>query len=134
MPSRRGLARYLRRSADALGLHRRRITALSDPPRSEDDDAEVIVHAEARRAEVRFGPGFWEASAADKRRIVAHELVHCLTMHTIMGYESVIVAHAPPAAVESLLALLTDQYERDTEALALLLAPRLPVWVDRRGG
>jgi len=84
-----------------------------------DSDAEVSKVG-AHSAEITLGDGWWQAEEDRRRNITCHELIH---LYTWPLAELVPDSHSQARE---------DVEERLVDDIAAIVAPRLPLWSERK--
>jgi hypothetical protein len=110
---------YFREVADRMRLKDWTVEVAPDPPADSGALAEVVCTYGRLWATVRLGDGFLVRSPEEQRHAVVHELVHC---HTDLAAQ--IALEAMPEAVKAVFRRLK---EHETDALAEIIAPHMPL-------
>lgn len=118
------LQEYVNRCLPLFGLAQWTVT-VSKHPTEEDNWADIEVSENLWNATLRVSSDFWGLDSNEKRRIVAHELLH---VH-YAGAEGAIEALNGVIGTEA-FAILSNVYEREVEraadALSTVVAKLLP--------
>ena len=118
------LQEYVNRCLPVFGLTQWKVE-VSKHPTEEDNWADIEVSDNLWSATLRVSSDFWSLDSAEKRRIVAHELLH---VH-YAGAERAIEALDGVIGTEA-YAILSNIYEREVEraadALSMVVAKLLP--------
>ena len=117
------LETYVAACLPVLNLGNWKVTILTDVA-PEDRYADIEPNDQAQTANLRVGNLFWAQKPDEQRLTIVHELIHlhlCRLDQTVDRLEPVLgsAAWAPWAAVYE------DVYERATDAIAEILAPKV---------
>lgn len=120
------LARNARTLADAMALRDWTITVAHDPPGDAESVMLVELAAEQKRLRLRAAPDFWAMTDREKRRHLAHELVHAHLRDLWETTRQAIAHEVGGASGRVLTRQIAIEKERVVDVLATVLAPHLP--------
>lgn len=116
------LAKYVRRVANALGLHDWTINVLADEPDMAEAGADVHCIYGRRIANIRFAADFALMEPDVQRHIVVHELLHIHFDRALQLCQSALPAVMGAPAYSVFDEALRDHMEHGVDAVADALA------------
>lgn len=126
-PRRSAVTDYVARLAELLHLTDWHVSVNFEVPASADSYAEVVPHANQRRAEIRFGAAFNGLDADGIRQTLVHELMHCHLFAPHFLAEDMIVSSAGRKQSRLGLLALDAAIEQATDAIAEAFASSAPL-------
>lgn len=118
---------YVARLASALHLSDWHISVNFTVPADAGAYAEIVPHANQRRAEIRFGVAFNSLDAPGVRQTLVHELLHCHLFAPHHLAEEMLMASAGDKKSALGLIALDASIESATDAIAEAFAAVLPL-------
>lgn len=121
------VVRYVRDAADQLELRDWEV-GVSRYPLDEDSDSFAMIQViyGQKRATITLCREWASIEASKRRRLVAHELIHCHLDSASAYVERVLPELVGKAATAAVVDAVRERIELATDALAEAVAPHLP--------